>query len=195
MDPSCGVWHRNNTMLHVISIADSISISLSSTLNIQWFSCWWTVLCEGAILYQQQNNNWSFITWHTRIMYYRPMPCQWTIYQYYLHPFVHRQCCSFRSITLYYITCSAVALSRVLRTALVPYGNMETSTPQCSETSQVITMKLCKFDYVHETNTRAKFGWNPHTRSRTTHTWNIHFLWLLPALLPLFLAHLHRPNG
>jgi len=49
--------------------------------------------------------------------------------------------------------CSAVALSRVLRTALVPYGNMETSTPYSSETSQVITMNLCMFHYVYETNT------------------------------------------
>jgi len=56
------------------------------------------------------------------------------------------------------ITCSAVALSRVLRTALVPYGNMETLTPHSSETSQVIMMKLCTFDYVRETNTCAKFG-------------------------------------
>jgi len=58
------------------------------------------------------------------------------------------------------ITCSAVALSRVLRTALVPYGNMETSTPHSSKTPQVITMKLCTFEYVCETNTCAKFGWN-----------------------------------
>jgi len=97
------------------------------------------------------------------------------------------------------ITCSAAALSRVLRTALVPYGNMETSTPHRSETSQVITtMKLCTFDYVRETNTCAKFGWIPRTRGRSPHTWNIHFLWLffLPSYLPFcFLAHLHRPNG
>jgi len=68
------------------------------------------------------------------------------------------------------ITCSAVALSRVLRTALVPYGNMEYSTPHSSETSQVMTMKLCTFDYVRETNTCAKFGWNPPARGRSTHT-------------------------
>jgi len=57
-----------------------------------------------------------------------------------------------------YITCSAVTLSRVLRTALVPYGNMESSTPHSTETSQVITMKLCTFDNVRKTNTCAKFG-------------------------------------
>jgi len=45
-----------------------------------------------------------------------------------------------------WFTCSAVALSRVLRTALLPYGNMETSTPHSSETSQVRTMKLCTID-------------------------------------------------
>jgi len=56
--------------------------------------------------------------------------------------------CIFKKLT---ITCSAVALSRVLRTALVPYGNMLTSTSHSSETSQVIRMKLCTFDYVRET--------------------------------------------
>jgi len=45
-----------------------------------------------------------------------------------------------------FITCSAVAFSRVLRTALVPYGKIETSTPHSFETSQVITTKLCTFD-------------------------------------------------
>jgi len=86
------------------------------------------------------------------------------------------------------ITCSTVALSRVLRAALVPYGNMETSTPHSSVTSQVITMKFCTFEYVRETNTCAKFGWNPAASGRSTHTWNIHFLWLffLPSCLPFF---------
>jgi len=86
------------------------------------------------------------------------------------------------------INCSAVALSRLLRTALVPYGNMETSTPHSSETSQVITRKLCMFDYIRETKTFAKFGWNPPARGRSTHTWIIHFLWLflIPAFLPAF---------
>ena len=41
------------------------------------------------------------------------------------------------------ITCCAVAQSRVLRTAWVPYGNMKTLTPHSSETSGFITMKLC----------------------------------------------------
>jgi len=45
-------------------------------------------------------------------------------------------------ITCRCVTCCAVAPSRVLRAAWVPYGNMETSTPRSSETSQVITMKL-----------------------------------------------------
>jgi len=76
------------------------------------------------------------------------------------------------------ITCSAAALSRVLRTALVPYGNMEISTPHSTETSQLITMKLCTFDNVCETNKYAKFGWNPPATVCSTHTWNIHFLWL-----------------
>ena len=89
-----------------------------------------------------------------------------------------------------YITCCAVAQSRVLRTAWVPYGNMETLTPHSSETSGFITMKLCTFDNVGETNTFAKFGWNPPARGRSTHTWNIHFLWLffLPSFLPYWLT-------
>jgi len=84
-----------------------------------------------------------------------------------------------------YITCSAVALSRVLRTTFVPYGNIDTSTPHSSETSQVITMKFCKFYYVRKTNTCAKFSWNPPASGRSKHTWNIHFLWLifLPSCL------------
>jgi len=81
--------------------------------------------------------------------------------------------------------------SRVLRTDLVPYGNRETSTPHSSETSQVITMKFSTFDYfLRETNTCAKFGWNPPARGRSTPTWNIHFLWLF--LLSAFLAFFLR---
>jgi len=87
------------------------------------------------------------------------------------------------------ITCSAVALSRVLKTAL---GNMETSTPHSSETSQVIAMKLRTFDNVRETNTCAEFGDNPLSRGRSTHTWNIHLLWLLPAFLPALLLFFLR---
>jgi len=82
------------------------------------------------------------------------------------------------------ITCSALVLTRVLKTTLVLYCNMETSTPHSSESTQVITMKLCTFDYVCETNTCAKFGWNPPARGHSTHTWNIHFwLFFLPSCL------------
>ena len=44
-----------------------------------------------------------------------------------------------------FITCCAVAQSRVLRTAWVPYGNMETSTPHSSETSGFITMNFARY--------------------------------------------------
>jgi len=64
---------------------------------------------------------------------------------------------------------------------------MVTSTPHSSETSQVITIQLCMFDYVREMNTFDKFGCNPPARGRSTNTWNIHFLWLLPSCLPAFL--------
>jgi len=51
-------------------------------------------------------------------------------------------------------------------------------------------MKLCAFDYVRKTNTCAKFGWNLAARGRSTHTWNIHFLWLF--FLPFFLKKTDR---
>jgi len=57
-----------------------------------------------------------------------------------------------------------------VKDGLVSYGNMETSTPHSSETSQVITIQLCTFDNVRETNTFAKFGWNPPAKGRSTHT-------------------------
>jgi len=41
---------------------------------------------------------------------------------------------------------------------MVPYGNMETSTPHSSETSQVITVKLCAFDYEHTCQVWLEFG-------------------------------------
>jgi len=79
-----------------------------------------------------------------------------------------------------------VIVNDMLRTAWVPDGNMETSIPHSSETPQVIRMKLCRFNYVRETNTCTKFGWNPPARGCSTHTWNLHFLWLffLPAFQP-----------
>ena len=82
----------------------------------------------------------------------------------------HRHVLSSQIVVVIIITCCAVAQRRVLRTAWVPYGNMETLTPHSSETSEFITMKLCTFDYVGETNTFAKFGWNPPARDRSTHT-------------------------
>jgi len=64
---------------------------------------------------------------------------------------------------------------------------METSTPHSSETSQVITMKLGMFDYMRETNTFAKFGWNPPARV-APHIREIYafcdFSSFLPACLP-----------
>ena len=40
----------------------------------------------------------------------------------------------------------------------------------CTETTQVITMKLRTFDNVNMANTLAKFGWNPPAGGRFTHT-------------------------
>jgi len=84
------------------------------------------------------------------------------------------------------ITCCAIAQSRVVRTAWVSYGNMETSTPHSSETSQVITMKLCTFDNVSKTNTFTKLGWNPPARGHSTHTFLVTSSFL-PSFLPSFL--------
>jgi len=88
--------------------------------------------------------------------------------------------------SVYPITCSAVALSSVQDGlgSLWQHGN--------SKTSQLRNLssynELCTFDYVRENKTCAKYGWNPPARGRSTHTWNIHFLWLvfLP-FLPLLL--------
>jgi len=100
---------------------------------------------------------------------------------------------SVNSLIGYRITCSAVVLSRVLRTALVPYGNMKISTPHSSETSQVITMILCTCDYVRETNTCAKFGWNPPAKGRSYTSCDFFFSAFFPYFL-FVLAHLQRPN-
>jgi len=87
------------------------------------------------------------------------------------------------------ITCCAVAQSRVLRKAWVPYGNIETSTPHSSATSHAITMRLCTFDNVREINTIAKFGWNRPlgyvSRIREIYTSCDFFL---PSCLPAFLS-------
>jgi len=67
---------------------------------------------------------------------------------------------------------------------------METSTPHSSETSQVIMMKLCPFNYVFETNTCAKFGWNPPApRIREIYS-SCDFSSCLPAFLPYWLTAL-----
>jgi len=103
------------------------------------------------------------------------------------------------------ITCIAVAFSRMLRTALVPYGNMDTLTPHSSETSQVITMKLwnfaCFITSVRQTHVPSLVGIRPlgvapHLREIYT---SCDFSSFLPSFLPsclkaFFLAHLHRPN-
>jgi len=91
-----------------------------------------------------------------------------------------------------FFTCGAVAPSKVLWSAWVPNGNMETLTPHSSETSHVITMNFARLirsvRRTHLPSLFAKFGWNLPARGRSTHTWNIYFLWVFscPALLPSF---------
>ena len=55
---------------------------------------------------------------------------------------------------------SAAALSTVLRTTTLSYGNMRFSGIRPAETPQPIKMKFCKIDYVGELTRCAKNGWN-----------------------------------
>jgi len=50
-----------------------------------------------------------------------------------------------------------------------------------SATSHVITTKLCRLDYVRETNIFAKFGWNPPARVAPRIREIYTSLWHLPA--------------
>ena len=55
---------------------------------------------------------------------------------------------------------SAAALSTVLRTTTLSYGNMRFSGIRPAETPKPIKMKFCTIDYVGEFTRCAKTGWN-----------------------------------
>jgi hypothetical protein len=55
---------------------------------------------------------------------------------------------------------SAAALSTVLRTTTLSYGNMPFSGTCPAQTSQPIKMKFCMTDHVAETKQSAKNDWN-----------------------------------
>jgi hypothetical protein len=56
------------------------------------------------------------------------------------------------------ITCSALALSTVLRTTSLSYGNMPFSGTHPTKTTWPIVLKFCTIDYVGETDKPAKNG-------------------------------------
>jgi len=100
------------------------------------------------------------------------------------------RCTGVTQITCNAITCcSAQQNFKNSRASLWQHG---------TDASQFITMNLCTFLYVGETNTLANFGWKPIDRGRSRHMWSIPCTLLvtfLPRVLPFFLPHMHRPNG
>ena len=81
---------------------------------------------------------------------------------------------SFKPFTLYPLSrASAAALSTVLRTTTLSYGNMRFSGIRPAETPQPIKMKFCKIDYVGELTRCAKNGCNRLAGGGPTHRWNI----------------------
>jgi hypothetical protein len=86
---------------------------------------------------------------------------------------------------------SAAALSTVLRTTTLSYGNMRFSGTCQAETPQPIKMKFCTIDEVGEVTRCSKNGWNRFAGGGPTDRWNIAsktFLTILYLTLPfLFL--------
>ena len=69
--------------------------------------------------------------------------------------------CSIANLLLCRVSrASAAALSTVLRTTTLSYGNMRFSGIRPAETPQPIKMKFCTIDYVGELTRCAKNGWN-----------------------------------
>ena len=68
---------------------------------------------------------------------------------------------------------SAAALSTVLRTTTLSYGNMRFSGTRPAETPQLIKMKFCTIDYVGKITRCAKNGWNRLVGGGPTDRWNI----------------------
>ena len=100
---------------------------------------------------------------------------------------------SWNDIAMHASRASAAALSTVLRTTTLSYGNMRFSGTCPAETPQPIKMKFCTIDYVGELTRCAKNGWNRLAGGGPTDRWNITsktfltILYLIPYLtLPYF---------
>ena len=87
---------------------------------------------------------------------------------------------------------SAAALSTVLRTTTLSYGNMRFSAIRPAETPQPIKMKFCTIDYVGELTRCAKNDCNRLAGGGPTDRWNITSKFLLYLTLPyLFFLFLY----
>jgi hypothetical protein len=80
-----------------------------------------------------------------------------------------------------HFTCSALALSTVLRTTSLSYGNMPFSGNHPTKTPWPIVLKFCTVDYVGETIKHAKNGYNRLARGGSPYRWNIS-IYTLPLL-------------
>jgi hypothetical protein len=91
------------------------------------------------------------------------------------------------------ITCSALALSTVLRTTSLSYGNMPFSGTHPTKTPWPIILKFCTVDYVGETTKHAKNDYNRLARGGSPYRWNISIYTLLYPFLP-FRYQAYRPR-
>jgi hypothetical protein len=81
--------------------------------------------------------------------------------------------------------CSALALSTVLRTTSLSYGNMPFSGTHPTKTPWPIVLKFCIIDYVGETSKRAKNGYNRLARGGSPYSWNIS-IYTLPYYVSIY---------
>jgi hypothetical protein len=93
---------------------------------------------------------------------------------------------SSRTYSAWPITCSALALSTVLRTTSLSYGNMPFSGTHPTKTPWPIVLKLCTVDYVGEATEHAKNGYNRLAIGGSPYRWNISIYTLLYLTLPYF---------
>jgi hypothetical protein len=84
------------------------------------------------------------------------------------------------------VTCSTLALSTVLRTTSLSYGNMPFSGTHRTKTPWPIVLKFCTVDYVGETTKPAKSGYNRMDRGGSPYRWNISIYTLLYFTLLYF---------
>jgi hypothetical protein len=105
----------------------------------------------------------------------------------------------FLNLKNFSITCSALALSTVLRTTSLSYGNMPFSGTHPTKTPWPIVPKFCTVDYVGKTTKHAKNGYNRMGRGGSPYSWNISIYTLPYLILPylaffLFRYQAYRPD-